>query len=365
MKKMYLFILAMLSIGQGFAQAEFNTGSMFVNVNTYGRIRLYSQDEVIHLQRASILVGTSSTAVFDYNNDSETLDPTVLVPAPTWGDFEIYGSYDNTYSNLPPDVIVKLNAYGWTNKSFTVIKFNVKNDESTAITASIGLDLIPQLAEEYGFDTVTYNATEGVVRFHRGAGVNMGLKLLSTSMSSLFSFEWFEDYFTDANYWGWMTTGSLQPRYTSATVDGPVTVTSQAPVVLNPGESVDVFYAFALGANEQAMLAGLTEASQKYDDLFAGLGDINANPNAVRLGKNFPNPFNGSTTISYNLPSSGLVSLKVFDQLGNEVVVLVQEEQSTGVHRMEFDAAKLAPGVYYYTLIFDNSRITNKMIITE
>jgi hypothetical protein len=103
---------------------------MEVNVNTYGRIRLFTPDAVRHLQRASILVGTSSTTVFDYTNDAEELDPTVLVENPLESDFEIYGAYDNTYSNLPPDVIVKLYAYGWTNGSYTIVKFNVQNDEA-------------------------------------------------------------------------------------------------------------------------------------------------------------------------------------------------------------------------------------------
>lgn len=366
MKKNYFLIISLLlSTVQLFSQAQFNTGTMKVDVNKYGRVRLLSPDDTRHLQRASILVGTPSGNVFDYDQDSEENEPTVLLNSPTWGDFEIYGAYDNTYSNNPPDVVVKLNAFGWTNKSFTVLKFNVKNNGTTAMTATVGLDIIPELAMEYGFDTVSYDASTGVVRFHRGADMNMGMKLLSTSFTSLTSFEWFDGYMTDAGYWGWMNSGGLQERYVSNTADGPVTITAQAPEVINPNETVDVYYAFALGANESAMLTAITEAQQKFDDLFSGLGDIAANPNALRLGNNHPNPFNGQTTISYHLPTGGQVMLKVFDQLGNEVAVPVNTSQAAGLHSVDFDATGLAPGLYYYTLLFNEKRITSKMIISE
>lgn len=366
MRKIYLlFVLVMLGFTQLYAQAEFNTGTMYVNVNTYGRIRLFSQDEVRHLQRASILVGTPSGQVFDYDQDAESHDPTELVANPSWGDFEIYGSFDNTYSNNPPAVEVKLNAYGWTNKSFTVLKFDVKNLETAAMSATIGLDIIPELSETYGMDTVTYDAATGILRFHRGTDMNMGMKLLSADFSSLTSFEWFDGYMTDAGYWGWMNSGGLQPRYVSNTADGPVTITAQAPVNIAPQASFEVFYAFAIGTTQQAMLAGLSEAQEKYDALFAGLGDISANPNALRLGNNHPNPFNGQTSISYYLPSNGKVSLRVFDQLGNEVATPVNEVQSTGIHTIDFDASGLAAGLYYYTLTFGSNRLTHKMIISE
>ena len=195
--------------------------------------------------------------------------------------------------------------------------------------------------------------------------MNMGIKLLSTSLSSLVSFEWFDGYMSDAGYWGWLNSGGLQPQYVSNTADGPVTITAQAPQTLAPGASAEVFYLLALGTNEQALLTAMTEGQQKYDDLFSGLGDVSANPNALRLGTNHPNPFNGQTRISYYLPSNGNVSLKVFDQLGNEVAAPVSETQSAGIHHVDFESNGLAAGLYYYTLVFGDKQLTHKMVITE
>jgi hypothetical protein len=366
MKKILLFTaLMMLFILDSFSQASFTTGALEVSVSQYGRIRLFTPDAVRHLQRASILVGSSPTAVFDYTNDAEEYEPTVLVTNPTLSDYEIYGAYDNAYSGLPPDVIVGLNAYGWNNGCYTIIKFHIKNDDSVILDAIAGLDIIPELNQEYGFDSVSYNSTLGVIRFHRGAQVNMGMKLLSAPLSSLYSFEWYDAYEVDTDYWNWMNSGSLQPLYASATADGPVTITAQSPVTIGLGESFDVYYAMALGVDEQTMLANIAAAEQKYQGLITSIDNIKLSYNEFTLGQNSPNPFNNSTTISYQLPDAGFVSLKVYNTIGNEMVTLVNSNQTKGSHTIHFDAKGLPSGVYCYTLRFGDQVKSNKMFLVK
>jgi hypothetical protein len=362
MKKNLLFVaVMMLFITEGYSQASFNTGALEVNVNEYGRIRLFTPDATRHLQRASILVGTSPTTVFDYVLDAEELEPTVLVTDPLLSDYEIYGAYDNAYSSLPPDVIVKLNAYGWENGAYTIVKFNVQNDEGVEINASAGLDIIPELNQEYGFDSVSYLAAEEFIRFHRGAHVNMGIRLLSASLSSLYSFEWYDEYSVDADYWTWMNYGSLQPLYASNTADGPVTITAQNPAALAPGQSFDVFYALALGDDQEAMLANIAAAVEKYESLFTSVDDNILSGKGFSLGKNYPNPFSQSTTITYQLPDDGFVTLKVYDLVGNEVATIINAVQAKGTHRVQYDAPGLGSGVYYYTLRFNDQVRSGKM----
>ncbi|HOW24769.1 MAG TPA: T9SS type A sorting domain-containing protein [Bacteroidales bacterium] len=366
MKKIVLIFLFMLfCMIDGFSQASFNTGVMEVYMNQYGRIRLFTADGIIQLERASILVGTSPTTVFDYTNDSEQLEATVLVENPEMSDFELYGAYDNTYSSLPPDVIIKQNAYGWTNGAYAIVRFNVKNDEASVINASIGLDIIPYLNEEYGFDSVTYLNDEGVVRFHRGSQINMGIKLLSASLSSLYSFEWYEDYSVDTDYWTWMNYGSLQPLYASNTVDGPVAITAQSPVTIDPGESFDVYYALALGANKQEMLANISAAAEKYQAWFVGMDDNELSSGVLRLNQNYPNPFEQSTMIHYQLPANGFVHLTICDVMGNEVASLVNAEQPAGDYTIQYDAKDLRSGVYFCTLRFNGQVQTGMMLLAK
>jgi hypothetical protein len=366
MKKTLLFHAVMLLyITAGYSQASFNTGALRIDVNEYGRIQLFTAAGIQQLERGSILVGTSPTAVFDYQNDANSLDPTILVLPPLLSDFEIYGSYDNSYSLLPPAVIVKLNAYGWNSGGYTIVRFNVTNNEATDMTASTGLDIIPYLNEEYGFDSVTYNSATEVIRFHRGNQENMGAKLLSTSLSSLYSFEWYDGYYVDSSYWSWMNYGSLQPQYASNTADGPVTITSQNAVALAPGASYNVYYAFALGPDEQTMLVNIAAAEEKYESVFVSVQNIDPSVNEFSLGQNSPNPCNHSTTISYKLPDDGFVSLKVYNTIGNEVAALVNSNQTRGLHTIQYNVNNLPGGVYYYTLRFGDQVKTNKMFLIK
>jgi len=86
-------------------------------------------------------------------------------------------------------------------------------------------------------------------------------------------------------------------------------------------------------------------------------------PTEFALKQNYPNPFNPSTKISYQLPVSSNVTLKVFDVLGNEVATLVDEEKPAGVYEINFNSNKLASGVYLYKLQAGGFTETRKMIL--
>jgi hypothetical protein len=83
------------------------------------------------------------------------------------------------------------------------------------------------------------------------------------------------------------------------------------------------------------------------------------------LMQNYPNPFNPITQIKFNIPESGLVKLKVFDTLGNEVVTLIDDVINSGIHEITFDATNLTSGVYIYTLSAGNKILSNKMILMK
>ena len=83
--------------------------------------------------------------------------------------------------------------------------------------------------------------------------------------------------------------------------------------------------------------------------------------NDFQLSQNYPNPFNPSTSIHYQIPSSGRVTLKVFNSIGETVDVLVNENKSAGSYTAKFDASYLASGIYIYQLRFGNKQISRKM----
>lgn len=89
--------------------------------------------------------------------------------------------------------------------------------------------------------------------------------------------------------------------------------------------------------------------------------DINKNtedlPQKFNLFQNYPNPFNPSTAISYSVPATSFITLKVYDVLGNEIATLVDEEQPAGNYKINFNAENLVSGIYFYRVISKENEI--------
>lgn len=88
-------------------------------------------------------------------------------------------------------------------------------------------------------------------------------------------------------------------------------------------------------------------------------------PSEYQLNQNHPNPFNPTTTISYTMPMTGIVSLKIFNVLGKEIATLVNETKSAGNYSINFNAGGLSSGVYFYRLTTDNFTSTKKLILMK
>ncbi len=92
---------------------------------------------------------------------------------------------------------------------------------------------------------------------------------------------------------------------------------------------------------------------------------LGSTPTVFALGQNYPNPFNPSTTISFSLPASGSVSLKVYDMIGREVAVLADNVMSAGNYSVQFNASALASGMYVYQLRSGGHVSTKKMTLMK
>ena len=95
-----------------------------------------------------------------------------------------------------------------------------------------------------------------------------------------------------------------------------------------------------------------------------GIDDgFSSTPKEMTLYQNAPNPFNASTTISYRLPDPGHVSLRLYDLLGRERSILIDEQQASGLHRFTFEAGPLHSGIYIYRLTAGRFSQTKKLTI--
>lgn len=84
-----------------------------------------------------------------------------------------------------------------------------------------------------------------------------------------------------------------------------------------------------------------------------------------KLFQNYPNPFNPNTTIEYQIPKTSHVTIKVYDVLGNEVAILINQEVNAGTHELNFDASSLSSGLYIYKLNAEYYEQTMKMLVLK
>jgi hypothetical protein len=105
--------------------------------------------------------------------------------------------------------------------------------------------------------------------------------------------------------------------------------------------------------------ATFTNSSEVNNEVVAGL------PEKFDLKPNYPNPFNPSTRISFDLPESAEVRLTVFDVLGRQVATLVNQPMKAGSHTVNFDAQRLASGVYIYRLEAGSFSMTRNMMLIK
>ncbi len=140
-----------------------------------------------------------------------------------------------------------------------------------------------------------------------------------------------------------------------------------------PNDTQEVVVAFLMkkgtdNINSVAVLKDYAVQIQNwYDNNF--ITDVDekapAIPTEFSLSQNYPNPFNPSTTISWQSPVSSRQTLKVYDVLGNEVAKLVDEYRNAGRYEVNFDATKLASGVYFYRIQAGSFMQTKKMMVLK
>ena len=104
------------------------------------------------------------------------------------------------------------------------------------------------------------------------------------------------------------------------------------------------------------------------DTLFSSIGatkNTAGNISRLMIIQNYPNPFNPSTTINYQIPKAGYVSIKVYDALGRDVSTLLNEYKEQGSYSCSFNASNLSSGMYFYTMKSGGYTTTKKMLLLK
>ncbi len=170
---------------------------------------------------------------------------------------------------------------------------------------------------------------------------------------------------------GWINIEALDQRF----------ILSSGPFKLKAGEPIELIYAYIVGRGTDHLnsITKAREISQfaqtVYDNNFVDLptgidDDENIIADEFKLYQNYPNPFNPTTTIKFQIPSNvkgqmANIKIIVFDILGREINTLLNEPKPAGTYEVEFNASKLASGVYFYQLSAGSFIQTKKLMLLK
>jgi hypothetical protein len=375
-----LFLLLLFSLAMSLvasAQVTWNNGVLGCNLSIYGRVRLGPapfSTSTHEIDRMSIVAGLSKDAVFDYNEDADSVMTELPTQVTIAGvDIASEALVDNGYSDLPPDVSVRITTMGWTNSKYALVRYRVINNAAASLSLQIGAISLPFPSHIWGGETIKYHAPSKTGYFYRqGEAKYWGLRLLSKNPSSFRVMDW-DVYSTDpadeattdsVRYL--LTTGTSFDSLNTAGADGSVMQLNAGQTIIAVGDSTTLYYAVVFGTSLPEMLASVDSAVARYAKVTTSVRPDNAvPPESFTLHQNYPNPFNPSTQIEFDLPSRAFVRLQVYDALGRLVTTLAQGELAAGYHSSTFDATGLAGGVYFYRLTAGTYSEVRRMMLIK
>jgi hypothetical protein len=126
-----------------------------------------------------------------------------------------------------------------------------------------------------------------------------------------------------------------------------------------------LLYSFDFGWGRITLKGMVIDGIVYGDTTFVDVNDIIPVPQTFSLSQNYPNPFNPSTRIRIYVPHREFVTIKLYDILGNEAAILLNEERDQGIHEILFTADRLSSGVYFYKMTAGNISLSNKMILIK
>lgn len=165
--------------------------------------------------------------------------------------------------------------------------------------------------------------------------------------------------------WSWISGGTSQSTVGPQDVHN---VIASGPFTIPAGGTVMVGFAMIGGADLGSLQTHADAAKIKWEEirvLVSAEEPEEGIPATYALEQNYPNPFNPTTRIRFTLPAPEHATLKVFDILGREITTLIDKPMDPGAHEVEFNAAQLAGGVYYYRLQAGSFHATKSLLLLK
>jgi hypothetical protein len=214
-----------------------------------------------------------------------------------------------------------------------------------------------RVCANYGLETGPYSAVRS---FTTVIASPVAPNLLSpidgaVNVSTLATFVWEQS--TGAS--SYQLQISTDPSFSTTVIDSSgITATS----LTVRGLKVSTLYYWRVNASNVGGPGDWSIVRSMVTSSVAAVSNENGLPQEIRLFQNYPNPFNNSTIISYELPKSASVTIEIYSVLGQKVATLAQGVRQPGYHQVSWESS-LSSGVYYYTLVIDESTLPAKKMI--
>ncbi|RPI18561.1 MAG: T9SS C-terminal target domain-containing protein [Ignavibacteriae bacterium] len=267
-------------------------------------------------------------------------------------------------------VEVKASSYAFASsedENYIILKYRIKNTSSSNITnlyAGIYMFFLPN-----GMNTgniARFDAANKIAHSYNVSTPNpyLGISVLSNNNVKFRGMLGSEvlNGFTTQEKWDALSSGVFD----TITVGGlNCFVVSAGPINININDSAIVGFAVLKGNNLANLQAANINAKNKYGSII-GIQQIPAGiPEKFDLSQNYPNPFNPTTKFKISLPKNDFVSIKIYDILGRESGIILNNKMDAGVYEIEYNGENLSSGVYFYRMITGSFTDVKKMIILK
>lgn len=337
------------------------------------------------LYEGALILGTSITKVSDaargsnqslQNSDFSVIQPFVLsIPGAV---ADIQGSAifnDNNAGTNKIGVTAHLNSYTYSSesdKNYIILDYRIINTNGISTENFFAGLFFDWDFPDYANDVTMWDNTNKysfVYNNTNPASNYTGTALISSDNFGFYAIKndsgdggfGIYDGFADHEKWQAISNGVSK----SSAGPGDIShVISSGPYSIPSNDTIRVAFAILAADTKSDLDIAVSNARIRFQSIVTDVTDFDVPViSSFKLEQNYPNPFNPSTIIRWQSPEAGWQTIKIFDVLGNEVRTLIDEFKSAGNHSVEFDASKLASGVYFYELKAGNFRSIKKLVL--
>ncbi len=375
---------------QGFAVHSANNmklcltkdGNVGKKAQSYGSGLQIGSGTTNYIYEGGLMIGTSNTKVSDVvrrsltpANASDTdfvalrgyalTTPGVHSAQDGIGKFNDDGAGSNKIG-----VEVEAYSYEFTTSqdmNYVLVQYKIKNTSGAALS-NVYAGLFTWMSPEGFFNSgnISRLSTANKLAYTYNTGymdkyIGVGLMTNQTMNFKIYPSTDLLNGFTTQEKWDGLSSGVVND---SLGPNGNGYVLGVGPFNLAVNQVETIGFAVLYGTSAADLIAKNIQAKTKYNTV--GVNNISTEvPKVFSLSQNYPNPFNPTTNIMFGVPKNSMVTIKVYDLLGREVAVLLNEQKQAGTYQVDFNAASLSSGVYFYRMEAGTFADIKRMVVIK